>query len=629
MWHRTGTHKASVSYTKNVVADGLVFRGLLIVSALLPSLVDVVLRWSWLTSIDASGQLFYGMTHALTSLALACILHATFGSPQRHRRWFGMCALSLYAWFALGTQWFTFARHHAYLDADAMLVGTTLAPRFADVRYAGARSFWLLLPLLAIAILATVSRMTTRGETRTLPPVGAALDLGTIALLVLAYVAPSRGERQGRSPEALMLSAFGQSTRAHWDKNETILRAHPSARTPTAVSPLSVDTGRPRRNVLVILNESLRAASTCVSYDPNCITTPFSNAAAKDRIPLLQMRALDSTTAISLSVYLSGLLPTASRTDALSAPLAWEYAHAGGYQTAYYTSQNVLFGNQGKLIENVHFTRSRLATELESAPDLDTGADDGKAAAYAIADSKNLSAPSFSVVHFCNTHYPYLVDENDAPFQPQSGSADPQLKHELRNRYHDAVYHQDRAIAALVEHTKRQSTPTVIVYLSDHGEQLHEHHWAGHTFSVYDEEIRVPFWIWATPGALSEDEVKALLALREVPVFGIDVLPTLLDLMNLWDAPELARHKILMPGKSLLRGGSSTAQIWPLTNCTELWGCYFKNWGAMQGTRKVLASQTEKAPRCFDIAQDPEEQRPLPLEQCAALMPTMHSLGAL
>jgi glucan phosphoethanolaminetransferase (alkaline phosphatase superfamily) len=603
----------------------------IVLAAVLPSLLDVWLRWAWLKNVTASGSgqalVVYGASHILSTFVLACMLFIALESSRKRLRAFGKLALLFYAWFVLGAQWFTFARYHAYLDADAMLVGTTLSPRWADIRYAGARVLWLFLPAGAALCLFVRSR-TADGDAKRASLDLAALDLTVLAMLVLAYVDQHRGEPQGRSPEALMISAFGQSTRAYWDQNETVLRVHPSGRTPTAVKTVTVPAAAKKRNVLVILNESLRASSSCIAYDPNCVNTPFSNEAAKDRLPITQMRALDSTTAISLSVYLSGLLPTAARKDLLSAPLVWEYANAAGFQTAYYTSQNVLFGNQGKLVENVHFTRSRLATELESAPDLDTGADDAKAAAYAIGDSSNLSAPSLSVVHFCNTHYPYLIDDADAPFQPQSGEAGPYFKNELRNRYHDAVYHQDRAIAALVEHAKKQTTPTVIVYLADHGEQLHEHNTAGHTFSVHDEEIRVPFWVWASEGALSRDETAALQALRDTPVFGIDVLPTLLDLMNVLDAPELQEHIRKMPGTSLLRGGSKLTKIWPLTNCTELWGCSFKNWGAMQGTRKVLASQAEKAPVCFDVGSDPEEQHPLPLEQCEALMPTMRALGS-
>ena len=71
-----------------------------------------------------------------------------------------------------------------------------------------------------------------------------------------------------------------------------------------------VKQSRPR-NVVFVITESVRAQSVCVAYDPKCRWTPFSNEAAPNRIPLTQMRALDSTTAISLAIMWGGHMPTA------------------------------------------------------------------------------------------------------------------------------------------------------------------------------------------------------------------------------------------------------------------------------------------------------------------------------
>jgi hypothetical protein len=71
------------------------------------------------------------------------------------------------------------------------------------------------------------------------------------------------------------------------------------------------------------------AASACVAYDRDCRHTPFSNEAAPARLPLMQMRSVDSTTAISLGVLWSGIAPESGREALHSAPLVWEYAAAG------------------------------------------------------------------------------------------------------------------------------------------------------------------------------------------------------------------------------------------------------------------------------------------------------------
>ena len=55
---------------------------------------------------------------------------------------------------------------------------------------------------------------------------------------------------------------------------------------------------------------------------------------------------------------------------------------------------------------------------------------------------------------------------------------------------------------------------TVVVFLSDHGEQIGEHGQTGHTWNLYDDEIRVPMWIDAPAGTLTDDEAAHLRAAR-------------------------------------------------------------------------------------------------------------------
>ena len=55
--------------------------------------------------------------------------------------------------------------------------------------------------------------------------------------------------------------------------------------------------------------------------------------------------------------------------------------------------------------------------------------------------------PFFAVAHFGNTHVPYLVDPEDAPFQPARESKGPEDNEAYRNYYKNAVHRQDKAIA--------------------------------------------------------------------------------------------------------------------------------------------------------------------------------------
>lgn len=532
-------------------------------------------------------------------------------------RWLALALLLGGAIFAVGGQAYTFERYRAYINHRAVLVGTSFLPSIRQQLWFDRWPFakTILPPMFVALALALVGSRFSRFKRSN---VLFAVDIGVIALLAALY--GNVGE-QGAPPDVLYLSAMGQLSRAHWDHNDTVERVHPGPRSPLALPAL---TAKPKiqRNVLYVITESVRAMSTCVGYDPDCKYTPFSNEEAKGRLPLRQMRAVDSTTAISLAIMWTGLLPTADRKALHEAPLLWEYAHAAGLETTYWTSQNLLFGNSGTWLAGTPIDRQVSATQIDTEATMEIGASDGKLVDYALGDMGGLKEPYLAVVHLSNTHFPYAVDPDHAPFQPEELNAGPGYETVLRNHYQDAIYLQDMAIGRLIHEVRRrpESARTVIVFVSDHGEQLREHGGAGHTFTLYDEEIRIPFWIDAPQGTLTDDEEKNLRSLENATVTNLDVMPTLLDLMGLLDEPEIQAFRDKMPGHSLLRGGTPDLRL-TMTNCTELWACAFKNWGAMQGHKKLISHQGDFAWRCFDTSLDPGEEHDLGLAACGDLLP--------
>ena len=130
----------------------------------------------------------------------------------------------------------------------------------------------------------------------------------------------------------------------------------------------------------------------------------------------------------------------------------------------------------------------------------------------------------------------------------------------------------------------------------------------------------VPFWAYAPKGTHSESEQEALRAHKTTPVSPLDVFPTMLDLLGLWDEPRIAPFREKIPGQSLLRGGSPEMAV-VATNCTELWACAFKNWGAIQGSKKLIAHQGDSAWNCYDVLRDPDELSPLDVAACGELLP--------
>lgn len=587
---------------------------------------DLLLRNDRITGYAAPDAAFY-----LFSAALSAVFWCSALVAASRRRGLGRWAVRIFtaltALFAVGAQTYTFNRYQTYLDHQSVLVGTSMMPSIWQQLSSDWATFCMsLLPPVALAIVLPLV-ITTLAPTR---PSKArwATDWMLVALGAALLVSPEHGGVQGQTPDMMYVSALGQLARARWDHNETVERVHPGPRSPLPLPELRATPAAPR-DVVFILTESVRAMSACVAYDPKCAWTPFSNAEAPNRLPLLQMRSVDSTTAISLSVMWDGLPPEATRAEMHSAPLLWEYAHAAQLDTAYFTSQNLLFGNSGAWLEGVPLTRRVSATELEPDATLEIGADDGKLVDYTTSELGALHEPYFAVVHLSNTHFPYKVDPSHAPFQPEEEATGPGYETEIRNRYQDAIYAQDRAVGRLIRaiRARPEGNHVVIVFLSDHGEQMREKGAVGHTGTLFEEEVRIPAWIDAPEGTLTSEESRHLTALRNAPLTTLDVMPTMLDLMGLYDEPRIATFRAKMPGKSLLRGGSSPDQAVFCSNCTELWQCAFKNWGELRGEKKLIANQGEHAWSCFDLAHDPSELHPLAASECGDMQALAEAKG--
>ncbi len=398
-------------------------------------------------------------------------------------------------------------------------------------------------------------------------------------------------------------------------------------RTPLAVPTLAPKPARPR-NVLFVLQESLRRDVVCNAYDPEATpkdgpplcATPFSNGAVPKRHAFDQLRANASTTAISISNLWSGVAANASYETLMSAPLLWDFADAAGYHGAYWTSQHVMFGSMRLYVQDVPTVRFTVATQLDKKADFDAGANDARLTDRVIEDWAALPEPFFAVVHYSNVHFPYVYDPEHAPFQPSEFTKAADKNEHFFNYYKNVAYLSDRAVGRLLEHVRasEKGERTVIVYTSDHGESFREHWEMGHTSALYDEEIKVPGWIDAPEGTLSEAERASLVTARTQFVWHYDLHATMLDLLGVWDAPELVPFRRHMLGHPLTRPERTTTPV-PLSNCSWLWECGFRNWGMMHGSKKLEAREWDHDFHCFDVLADPEEEVDLGERACAPM----------
>lgn len=561
---------------------------------------------------------WYALSALEAALVWGLLLHTSV-SKSTLVRWVGTGAFVLAFTVALGSQTYFFEQYQSYINRDISLFARDFLASItnqASVDLGGITRANL--PFFALAlVLCLLARRVLHAETL---PARHASWLAPLALL-LAFVLPLQDRRlQAATPDMLYLSALGSFVSGDLG-SPSKKQPPPRVRTSLALPTLEPSAG-PERNVLLVITESVRADAACSAYEPECELTPYSNALLPERVGLEQLRAVASTTSTSLAVLWSGLPPTASADEFFTWPLLFDYANAAGFDTAFWTSQNLEFGRSGLWVKNLGARLFTAASDLEPDADLDLGADEALLARHLEREFERLREPFFAVVQLSNTHHPYRVEPNGpAPFQPAERNASPRATERFRNYYQNAVTQQDEHVARMLSALRQSEAGrrTVILFTSDHGEAFREHHQMGHTFSVYDEEVRVPGYVDAPAGTLEPEERASLEARVDVPTFHTDVVPTVLDLMHLTDRPELAAFQRRFVGSSWLVPAPAPSVV-PMTNCSALWNCAFENWGVMKGTLKLLArTPYDRGWRCYDVSRDPLEKHPLHNTDCTAL----------
>jgi len=580
--------------------------------------VDVLLRR------HSYGALFgvpFVTTWALTFLCWSLLLVA--GARRRGLgRWLARGGAALLAALA-GFQVCAFVHFDTYVTYG-ILRGAWLLPgmRALAKPFVGTIAAWTAVPAIGAAALGLV--LARRAPSRRS---AARHALWASALLVVATAAGTSyvtAEPLAASPDTLALGALGRFAL----ERPTRFRA-PDSKWHRDVMPDRVPPTMPRverrgpaRNVLLVITESVRADAICIGHGADCPRNPFSNAVVPDRLPLERMRAVDSFTQLSFGVILTGLPVDASRTRWLTAPILFDYAHAAGVATAYWSAQHPAFARMSAWTNKAPIDRLAWATDFDPAADEVLGADDGVVTRRAIEELPTLPEPFFAVVHYCGTHFPYRIDERDAPFQPQSSKIDRRDMTPLRNRYDDAIRRQDRYTAELLRALRAMPAGgrTVVVFLSDHGESFFEHDAVLHGSSLWDPELRVPAWVDAPAGTLSTDERASLRALADVPVTQLDVAPTVLDLLGVLDSPAWSWFLGGMAGASLLRHPARDRPV-TISTCDELWPCFIPSRGRLRGDLKQVIRPPDDVFRCFDTRADPDELHDLGAAVCGPAPP--------
>jgi hypothetical protein len=174
-------------------------------------------------------------------------------------------------------------------------------------------------------------------------------------------------------------------------------------------------------------------------------------------------------------------------------------------------------------------------------------------------------------------HHPYATPERG----PFTGASE-------IDQYRNALHYGDVSLGAFVDGLRARGLEenTVFVIYGDHGEAFHQHEGNyGHTFFLYDENIRVPFLV-AAPGLIrGQERVRKIVSL-------VDTAPTILDLMGL---PVPANYQ----GRTMLDGAPRMALFFADYSLGLL--------GLRDGPWKFVYEIGSDRAKLFDLERDPRE----------------------
>jgi arylsulfatase A-like enzyme len=276
------------------------------------------------------------------------------------------------------------------------------------------------------------------------------------------------------------------------------------------------------------------------------------------------------------------------------APSPWTLPSFASVFTSLYPTQHGANAQRSALRANVTTLASALKAEgyatgaiinapfLKGLYEVDRGFDfyfmtppEGRAADGTTRDAlewidANRGGPFFMFAHYFDPHIPYDPPEPydtmfypdyrgtiRSPYNPknlsiyrrkdfvQMESLSDADWDRVRSIYDGEIAFTDVAVGALLEGLRERhlTENTLIVFLSDHGEEFFEHHGFEHGHTLYDELIRVPL-VFSLPGVLREGERVS----QQVRL--VDVAPTVLDMLDIpaWPASEGVSLLSLMSG---------------------------------------------------------------------------------
>jgi phosphoglycerol transferase MdoB-like AlkP superfamily enzyme len=255
----------------------------------------------------------------------------------------------------------------------------------------------------------------------------------------------------------------------------------------------------------------------------------------------------------------------------------------GGYRTALFHSGRFGYLGMESIIQNRGYELMEDAGDIGGNHESSFGVDEPATVARMLSwiDSLPRGQKFFLTYLPIAGHHPYATPER-GPFQG-NGEMD---------QYRNALHYGDESLGALMEGLRARGLEqnTVWVIYGDHGEAFQQHPGNyGHTFFVYEENVRVPFLI-AAPGLLNrQTRTRKVVSL-------VDTAPTILDLVG-------SASPRNYQGQSMLDSAPRMALFFADYSLGLL--------GLRDGAWKFIYEAGSGRPKLFNLDRDPHEQSDL------------------
>jgi arylsulfatase A-like enzyme len=313
-------------------------------------------------------------------------------------------------------------------------------------------------------------------------------------------------------------------------------------------TPVQASAGE-RPNVLLVSLDSLRADHVhCYGYERE--TSPTMDRLAAEGIRFANAISTSSWTLPTHLTMFTSRYQTAHgvTVDTLTLnpaiPTLGEIMKAGGYSTAGFISGPYVAGHYG-------YKRG-----MDTYVDLSQGYDHRAEARATIASpaindhamewlAAHKDEPFFLFLHYFDIHYDFIPPPPyDSMFDPDyTGSMDgtrfierkdvhprmdPRDLEHIKALYDGEIRFTDEHVGRILDRLRDYGLldNTLVILVSDHGDEFFEHGNKGHHRTVYDEVLRIPFLIRLPDGASAGTVVEEQASL-------VDVMPTILGYVGL------------------------------------------------------------------------------------------------